>query len=125
MQGLEKLLKDLDRAHKALSRLDTTYTIVEFDPDQTGIIKAAISTMEGAVGGETLPRARQNVILGYSIGKLGSSRVAVFKQSDMGIPSDFGGVVYSQIDGSGAWQQALGKKLKEVSFEVDWNKTMT
>lgn len=47
MRGLDKLLKELDQAQKALARLDGTLTTVEFDPDQPGSIQAAISKMEG------------------------------------------------------------------------------
>lgn len=96
---------------------DVGFAVVLLTPDDLG----------GPVGGDTLPRARQNVILelGYFVGKLGRSRVAVFKQGDVEVPSDFGGVVYIQLDGAGAWQQALGKELKEAGFEVDWNKIMT
>ena len=95
---------------------DVGFAVVLLTPDDVG----------GAVAGDTKPRARQNVILelGYFVGKLGRSRVAVFKQGDVEVPSDFGGVVYIQLDGAGAWQQALGKELKEAGFEVDWNVIM-
>lgn len=95
---------------------DVGFAVVLLTPDDVG----------GAVDSDTKPRARQNVILelGYFVGKLGRSRVAVFKQGDVEVPSDFGGVVYIQLDGAGAWQQALGKELKEAGFEVDWNVIM-
>jgi hypothetical protein len=38
MQGLDKLLKELDQAQKALARLDGSLTTVEFDPNQPGSI---------------------------------------------------------------------------------------
>jgi hypothetical protein len=92
------------------------FAVVLLTPDDVG----------GAVGGDARPRARQNVILelGYFVGKLGRSRVAVFKQGNVEVPSDFGGVIYIQLDGAGAWQQALGKELKEAGFQVDWNVIM-
>ena len=92
------------------------FAVVLLTPDDVG----------GAAGGDAKPRARQNVILelGYFVGKLGRSRVAVFKQGDVEVPSDFGGVIYIQLDGAGAWQQALGKELKEAGFQVDWNVIM-
>ncbi len=92
------------------------FAVVLLTPDDVG----------GAAGGDTNPRARQNVILelGYFVGKLGRSRVAVFRLGDVEVPSDFGGVIYIQLDGAGAWRQALGKELKEAGFEVDWNVIM-
>ncbi len=95
---------------------DVGFAVVLLTPDDVG----------GTAGGATKPRARQNVILelGYFIGKLERSRVAVFKQGDVEIPSDFGGVVYIPLDGAGAWKSALGKELKEAGFDVDWNVIM-
>lgn len=95
---------------------DIGFAVVLLTPDDVG----------GPVGGDTKQRARQNVILelGYFVGKLGRSRVAVFKQGEVEVPSDFGGVVYIPFDGAGAWQQALGKELKEAGFDVDWNEIM-
>jgi len=95
---------------------DVGFAVVLLTPDDVG----------GAVGGDINPRARQNVILelGYFIGKLERSRVTVFKQGNVEIPSDFGGVVYIPFDGRGAWKQALGKELKEAGFDIDWNVIM-
>tara|TARA_R110000737_G_scaffold333449_1_gene351132 strand:+ start:9738 stop:10931 length:1194 start_codon:yes stop_codon:yes gene_type:complete len=95
---------------------DVGFAVVLLTPDDEG----------NAVGEGIKPRARQNVILelGYFVGKLGRSRVAVFKQGDVDVPSDFGGVVYIQLDGAGAWRQSLGKELKEAGFEVNWNVIM-
>nr|WP_319514368.1 nucleotide-binding protein [uncultured Cohaesibacter sp.] len=95
---------------------DVGFAVVLLTPDDEG----------GAQGQSTNPRARQNVILelGYFVGKLGRSRVAVFRQGEVEVPSDFGGVVYIPLDGAGAWRQALGKELKEAGFDVDWNVIM-
>lgn len=95
---------------------DVGFAVVLLTPDDVG----------GAIGGENQPRARQNVILelGYFVGKLGRSRVAVFRKGDVEVPSDFGGVVYVPLDGGGAWKQALASELQEAGFEIDWNKIM-
>lgn len=70
-------------------------------------------------------RARQNVVLelGYFIGRLGRERVAVLYRSDerFEIPSDFGGVLYTEYD-SGGWRYAIAKELKAAGFSVDLNK---
>lgn len=95
---------------------DVGFAVVLLTPDDFG----------GADGAEPQPRARQNVILelGYFVGLLGRSRVAVFRQGEVEVPSDFGGVVYIPLDASDAWKAALGKELEEAGFEIDWNKVM-
>ena len=95
---------------------DVGFAVVLLTPDDTG----------GAVGKHQNPRARQNVILelGYFVGRLGRSRVAVFQKDDVEVPSDFGGVVYVPLDSAGAWKQVLGKELQEAGFVIDWNRIM-
>ncbi len=70
-------------------------------------------------------RARQNVILelGYFLGKLGRTRVAVLYQNADGfdIPSDFAGVIYTEYDGGG-WRFAIAKELKAAGFDIDLNR---
>ena len=79
-----------------------------------------------AIGSTSQPRARQNVIaeLGYFVGRLGRSRVTVFRKGDVEVPSDFAGIVYIDLDGGGAWKRSLGQELEEAGFEIDWNLVM-
>lgn len=95
---------------------DVGFAVVLLTPDDIG----------GAANAESQPRARQNVILelGYFVGLLGRSRVAVFRKGEVEVPSDFGGVVYVDLDGGGAWKQTLGKELEEAGFQIDWNQIM-
>ena len=96
---------------------DVGFAVVLLTPDDIG----------GAANAESRQhRARQNVILelGYFVGRLGRSRVAVFRKGEVEVPSDFGGVVYVDLDGDGAWKQRLGNELKEAGFQIDWNKIM-
>lgn len=76
--------------------------------------------------GNFKPRARQNVIFefGYFIGKLGRERVCAFTKGNVEIPSDYDGVVYIPLDGSGGWKTTLTKELKNVGFDVDANKAL-
>ena len=62
MQGLDKLLKELDQAQKALARLDGTLTTVKFDPNQPGSIQAAISKMECAVDASVAAYSRNPMV---------------------------------------------------------------
>jgi predicted nucleotide-binding protein len=79
---------------------------------------------ESASKGEYRPRARQNVVLelGFFAAKLSRRRLCVLKESGVEEPSDILGIVYTDIDRSGAWRLTLGKELKAAGFEVDLNK---
>lgn len=69
-------------------------------------------------------RARQNVILelGFFLGKLGRRKVVVLhKGSDLELPSDYQGVLYTPYDNGGAWQYKLAKELRACGYEVDTN----
>ncbi|MDD4938465.1 MAG: nucleotide-binding protein [Candidatus Shapirobacteria bacterium] len=68
-------------------------------------------------------RARQNVIFefGYFMGKMGRSKVVALVEDGVEIPSDYSGVVYIQIDRSGAWKLELAKELKTAGLKVDLN----
>jgi predicted nucleotide-binding protein len=71
-------------------------------------------------------RARQNVILelGYFIARLTRSRVCALKRGDVEVPSDFGGVVYTEFDENGGWKTSLGRELEAAGFSIDWNTAM-
>ncbi len=70
------------------------------------------------------PRARQNVVaeLGYFIGKLGRGRVLPLKKGTVEIPTDFSGVVYTDMDDKGYWKIELGNELEAAGFEVEHRK---
>ncbi len=95
---------------------DVGFAVILLTPDDEGCAK----------GGESAPRARQNVILelGYFVGYLGRKHVCALKRGNLEIPSDFGGVVYESFDANGGWKQALGRELQEVGFDIDWNIVM-
>jgi predicted nucleotide-binding protein len=69
-------------------------------------------------------RARQNVIfeMGYFIGRIGRSHVFPLKAGNVEIPSDYAGVVYTDMDARGAWKAELVRELKSVGFAIDANK---
>jgi len=71
------------------------------------------------------PRARQNVVveLGYFVGSLGRERVVALKRgSELEVPSDFSGVVYTPYDDAGHWKFELVRELKAAGYDVDANK---
>lgn len=67
------------------------------------------------------PRARQNVVFeaGYFIGKLGRERIIILSDSNVEIPSDLAGVVYTETQN---WQVNLLKELKSMGYNIDFNK---
>ena len=85
-------------------------------PDDVGTTKAEPVN--------TLPRARQNVVLelGYFIGLLGRNRVCALYKGGVELPSDYSGVGYLRLDDAGAWQLLLARRLKEAGLDVDLNK---
>ena len=45
-------------------------------------------------------------------------------KGDIEIPSDYLGVVYVDLDVSGAWRMALAKEMKVAGLPVDLNKAL-
>ncbi len=72
------------------------------------------------------PRARQNVImeLGFFLGRLGRSRVAVLYKEGVEIPSDYQGVVFIPVDEGGGWHFQLARELKKAGLDVDLNRVV-
>jgi len=91
---------------------DVGFAVVLLTPDDLGKAQSA---------NDLLPRARQNVILelGYFMGKIGRERVCALKSDNLEIPSDYIGVVWTDLDQKGAWKFLLAKELKEAGYEVN------
>lgn len=72
--------------------------------------------------GSTEPRARQNVILelGWFAGRLGRNRVCALYEDGVKLPSDYDGVLYTSLDGPGAWRTELLRELEAAGVTVDW-----
>lgn len=68
-------------------------------------------------------RARQNVVFeaGYFIGKLGRENVVLLANSNIEMPSDLSGVVYTN---NSMWETRVLKELREMGFLVDLNKVL-
>lgn len=96
---------------------DVAFAIVLLTPDDVGSL---------AGGGQLHPRARQNVVLelGFFLGKLGRSRVAVLYDESVELPSDYRGVEYIKLDAEGAWKLTLAREIKAAGFLVDMNKAV-
>lgn len=101
---------------KVEANSDVSFAVVLLTPDDEG----------RKLGGPMELRARQNVLLelGYFIGKLGRANVCAIKKNEVAIPSDFAGVVWENMDQTGAWKQALARELQAAGHEIDWNSVM-
>jgi predicted nucleotide-binding protein len=69
-------------------------------------------------------RTRQNVVLelGFFLGALGPSNVAVIVKGDVEKPSDYDGVVYIPFDAG--WKVNLAKEMEAAGLSFDWNIVM-
>lgn len=76
----------------------------------------------GAAPPTPAPRARQNVVLelGYFLGTLGRDRVVVLMEPGVEVPSDIAGVVYTELDGGGAWKHRLVREMAAAGLPVDY-----
>jgi len=92
------------------------FAVVLLTPDDEG----------GPVGGAMKPRARQNVIgeLFWFAAKLSRKRVCALRKGDVEIPSDFAGVVYTDMDDRGAWRQELLRELQNAGYSIDWSRAL-
>ena len=92
---------------------DVGFAVVLLTPDD-----------EGALSGQSpKPRARQNVVfeLGFFAGKLGRKYVhAIVRGSDLELPSDIDGVIWSRYEDD--WKLRLAREMKVAGYEIDMNK---
>ena len=86
----------------------------------------AIMTPDDVMEGGIV-RSRQNVILevGYFMGKYGKNRLRLLRAGDVEIPSDLHGVLYQDVDESGAWKVKLLKEIKEVGLYIDLDEVLS
>ncbi len=95
---------------------DAGFAVVLLTPDDVGALATDRDNLK--------PRARQNVILelGFFIGTLGRERVCALKKHGVETPSDYDGVVYTDLDDAGAWKMELVRELKAAGYRVDANR---
>ncbi len=96
-------------------------TIIEKFEDNADTAAFAIVLLTGddegglSGSGERHRRARQNVVfeLGFFVGRLGRTRVAVLYEEGVELPSDASGVLYTRIDPGGAWKVELARRCEQ------------
>jgi predicted nucleotide-binding protein len=96
---------------------DVGFAVVLLTPDDFGRTKLELDEQS---------RARQNVILelGYFVGRLGRHKVCALKKGTIEIPTDYLGVVYTDLDENGGWKLKLGQELQAAGYEIEWNNIM-
>jgi predicted nucleotide-binding protein len=133
-QTVARTLERLDLEPIILHELpDRGRTVIEKLEAETDVAFAVVLMTADDLGGPKTtppgsyrPRTRQNVLveLGLFLGKLGRSRVSVLFEPDVEMPSDYAGVLYTQLDAAGAWQFKLAKEIHAAGIEVDLNKLL-
>jgi Predicted nucleotide-binding protein containing TIR -like domain len=95
---------------------DVDYAIILLTPDD---LASSINDPENKKF-----RARQNVILelGYFSGALGRKNICVLYKNGVEIPSDYLGVIYTELDSSEGWHLKLAKEMKTSGMNIDLNK---
>jgi predicted nucleotide-binding protein len=90
---------------------DAVFAVVLMTPDDHG----------GEFGGETNPRARQNVVfeLGFFVGKLGPERVVALTKDKVEYPSDYHGVLYVPFDEGGGWKYRLAQEMRAAGIKLE------
>lgn len=113
----EQASKGMTVPEKLIAYSSVGFAVVLLTPDDLGRSKSDVMERE---------RARQNVILelGYFVGRLGRGRVCALRKGDVDIPSDYLGVVYTDLDKAGGWKQSLAQELEAAGYDIDWNNVM-
>ena len=111
----EQVNKGMTIIEKIEHYTDVDYSIVLYTPCDIGTIKTEKNFKS---------RARQNVVFehGYLIGKLKRENVCALVKDDVEIPNDISGLVYIDMDKSGAWKYSVAKELKKAGYIIDMNK---
>jgi len=89
------------------------FAVVLLTPDDIG----GLSTNQNALQA----RARQNVILelGYFIGKLSRNRICALYKQGVEIPSDYGSVVFIELDEKGGWRTKLAQEFVHAGMSIE------
>lgn len=106
-----------------VNRGETIIEKIEANSDVKGAICLFTSDDLGKGKSEIMdnPRARQNVVFetGYFVGKLGRQNIVLVADSDVELPSDLQGVVYT---GKNEWKFKILQELKAIGYYIDYNK---
>lgn len=118
--GLEAII-----LHEQVSRSNTIIEKIEEYSNVGYAIVIYTPCDEGRLKGEKQfnSRARQNVVFehGFLMGKIGRKNVCALVKGDIETPNDISGVIYENMDSSGAWKLSIAKELKAAGYKIDIN----
>jgi len=109
----EKANEGLTVIEKIETHSDVGFAVILLTPDDVGAAKNDAQKLQS--------RARQNVILelGYFLGKLKRNRVCALYVPGVEIPSDYGGVLFVELDSKGAWRTQLAQELSNARLPIN------
>lgn len=118
--GLEAIIlhEQVSRSHTIIEKIEeysnVGYAVVIYTPCDDGRLKGEK---------EFRSRARQNVVFehGFLMGKIGRKNVCALVKGDIETPNDISGVIYENMDSSGAWKLSIAKELKAAGYQIDLN----
>lgn len=118
--GLEAIIlhEQVSRSHTIIEKIEeysnVGYAVVIYTPCDEGRLKGEK---------EFNSRARQNVVFehGFLMGKIGRKNVCALVKGDIETPNDISGVIYENMDSSGAWKLSIAKELKAAGYQIDFN----
>ena len=89
------------------------FAVVLLTPDDVGGLAQKPDELQA--------RARQNVILelGYFIGRLSRNRICALYKQGVAIPSDFGSIVYVELDEKGGWRTKLAQEFVHAGMSIE------
>ncbi|CAG0985947.1 hypothetical protein ANRL3_02448 [Anaerolineae bacterium] len=89
------------------------FAVVLLTPDDIGGLAKSPDNLQ--------KRARQNVILelGYFIGKLSRNRICALYKQGVEIPSDYGSVVFIELDEKGGWRTKLAQEFVHAGMSIE------
>jgi predicted nucleotide-binding protein len=92
---------------------DVGFAVVLLTPDDVGGLADNSQNLK--------KRARQNVILelGYFLGRLSRNRVCALYKSEVEIPSDYGSVLFIELDTGGAWRTKLAQEFVHSGLAIN------
>ncbi len=92
---------------------DIAFAVVLLTPDDVGSIFSDASNLK--------PRARQNVImeLGYFMGRLGRLSVCALYKGGVELPSDYQGVLYTEMDSAGVWKSKIAQEFVQAKLPIN------
>lgn len=127
---IEKIGADVIILHEMPSAGRTVIEKIEAYADVGAAVVLLTADDVGALASDAANlkrRARQNVIfeLGYFAAKLGRERTIALYERDVEVLSDFGGVVYIELDPHGSWRMELVRELRAAGLNVSADAALT